>query len=217
MVEKLESLNMSVLIPNLCYNKVCYKGAALYMNWANPWYFGTYHIMVNVWLLSWGAMLKGYIGAVTCDFQQCGILTSVDSGQPVQPPFKLTNSKWCSVSSLTLIEYSSDKQRLNTHRIFKWQAKALIRLCVCTDWSEALLVAHTTLLEISCHSSYLMFCLDLPLLPYFVYGPLKPQRPVRLYNMPSPIIYWNRTYYVTYCKHWTGPCDETQCINCKNP
>ena len=33
------------------------------------------------------------IGAVTHDFQQCGILTSVDSDQPVQPPFKLRNSK----------------------------------------------------------------------------------------------------------------------------
>ena len=27
------------------------------------------------------------------DFQQCGILTSVDSDEPVQPPFKLRNSK----------------------------------------------------------------------------------------------------------------------------
>ena len=32
-------------------------------------------------------------GAVTCDFKQCGILTSVDSDEPVQPPFKLRNSK----------------------------------------------------------------------------------------------------------------------------
>ena len=32
-----------------------------------------------------------YIGAVTCDFQQCGILTNVDSDEPVQPPFKLRN------------------------------------------------------------------------------------------------------------------------------
>ena len=46
--------------------------------------------------------------AATCDFQQCGILTSVDSDEPVQLPFKLRNSKWCSVSSLTLLEYSSD-------------------------------------------------------------------------------------------------------------
>ena len=46
--------------------------------------------------------------AVTCDFQQCGILTCVDVDEPLQPPFKLRNFKWCSVSSLTIIEYSSD-------------------------------------------------------------------------------------------------------------
>ena len=51
---------------------------------------------------------------MTCDFQQCGILTSVDTDKPVQQSFKLRklqiirNSKLCSVSSLTLIEYSSD-------------------------------------------------------------------------------------------------------------
>ena len=61
---------------------------------------------------------------MTRDFQQCGILTSLDSEEPVQP-----------------------------HRIFKRLAKALIRLRVCTGWSEPLLVAHTTLLEISCHGS----------------------------------------------------------------
>ena len=44
-------------------------------------------------------------------------------------------------------------QRLNSHRIFKRQAKALIRLRVCAGWSEPLLVAHTTMLEISCHGS----------------------------------------------------------------
>ena len=56
-------------------------------------------------------MLDG-IWAATRDFQQCGILTSVDSDEPVQPPVKHRNSKWCSVSSLTVIEYVSDKQRL---------------------------------------------------------------------------------------------------------
>ena len=45
---------------------------------------------------------------VTHDFQKCGILTSVDSGEPVQPPFKLRHSKTGSVSSLTVIKYSSD-------------------------------------------------------------------------------------------------------------
>ena len=46
--------------------------------------------------------------AVTCDFQQCDILISVDSDEPVQPSFKLRNSKYWSVSSLSVIEYSSD-------------------------------------------------------------------------------------------------------------
>ena len=65
-----------------------------------------------------------------CGFQQCGILTSVDSGEPVQPPFKLRNSKRCSVSSLTDIA-----------GIFKRVAKALIRLSICAGWSEPLRVA----------------------------------------------------------------------------
>ena len=43
--------------------------------------------------------------AVTCDFQQCGILTSVDSNEPVQPTFQLRKAKLSSVSSLTIIEY----------------------------------------------------------------------------------------------------------------
>ena len=42
------------------------------------------------------------------ELRQCGILTNVDPDEPVQPPFKLTNSKRCSVSSLTFIEYASD-------------------------------------------------------------------------------------------------------------
>ena len=33
---------------------------------------------------------------VSTDFQQCGILTSVDSDDPVRPLLKLRNSKWCS-------------------------------------------------------------------------------------------------------------------------
>ena len=73
---------------------------------------------------------------------ECGILTSVDSDEPVQSPFKLGNSKWCSVSIITLIKK------------FKRLAKALIRLCVCAGWSESSLVAHITLLEISCRGSF---------------------------------------------------------------
>ena len=44
-------------------------------------------------------------------------------------------------------------QQLNSHRILKRLAKALISLRVCSGWSEPLLVAHTTLLEISCQGS----------------------------------------------------------------
>ena len=37
---------------------------------------------------------------------------------------------------------------------------ALIRLCVCAGWSEPLLVAQTTLLEIPCHGSFLFLWKD---------------------------------------------------------
>ena len=40
-----------------------------------------------------------------------------------------------------------------SHRIFKLPAKTQIRLRVCAGWSEAVLVAHTTLLEISSRGS----------------------------------------------------------------
>ena len=52
--------------------------------------------------------ITDYIWAETQDFQQCGILTCVDSDEYVQSPFKLRNSKWCSLSSLSLIEFSSE-------------------------------------------------------------------------------------------------------------
>ena len=44
--------------------------------------------------------------------EQFDILSREDLDEPVQPPVKLRNSKWCSVSSLTIIEYLSDLQRL---------------------------------------------------------------------------------------------------------
>ena len=51
----------------------------------------------------------------------------MDSDEPVQPPFKLRNSKWCSVRRLTLIEYKAT--------------------------SKGFAIAQTTLLEISCTGS----------------------------------------------------------------
>ena len=53
-------------------------------------------------------------------FQQCGILTLVDSDKPVQPPFKLRDSKCCSISRLTVHENLSDQQRLCSACALKW-------------------------------------------------------------------------------------------------
>ena len=53
-----------------------------------------------------------HIWAVTRDFKQCGILTSVDSDEPVQPPFKLRNSKLCCISCLTVKGYLIHLQSL---------------------------------------------------------------------------------------------------------
>ena len=58
------------------------------------------------------------------------------------------------MSLLLSLDTPNDVQSVaNTHRIFKRLAKTLIRLRVCAGCSEALLVAHTTLLEISCRGS----------------------------------------------------------------
>ena len=45
-------------------------------------------------------MCYGYhnIWAMACDFQQCGILTGVDSYEPVQPPLSLET--WNNVQSV---------------------------------------------------------------------------------------------------------------------
>ena len=37
------------------------------------------------------SQVEAHIRAMTCDFHQFGILTSVDSDEPVQPPLKLRN------------------------------------------------------------------------------------------------------------------------------
>ena len=75
------------------------------------------------------------IWAMTSDFQQWGILTSVDTDEPV--------------SLLLNLEIPN----VVSQGIFKRQAKALIRLFVCACRSDGFLFAHTTLLEISCHGS----------------------------------------------------------------
>ena len=66
----------------------------------------TYHIQLSMWKTFSRFQLTrvSCTWAVTCDFQQCGVLTRVDSDQSVQPHFKLRSSKWFSGSSLTVIE-----------------------------------------------------------------------------------------------------------------
>ena len=81
-------------------------------------------------------------------FQQCDILTWIDSDEPV------------SISKKLQIMFV---QKLNIHIIFKRQAKALIRLCVCAGWSEHLLVEHITLLEISYHAAQIILFKKMPL------------------------------------------------------
>ena len=66
------------------------------------------------------------IWAAAWDFQHFEILTSVDSDEALQPPFKLKNYKWCSVSSLTIIVYSSDWHSLWSDCAY---AQADLRLC----------------------------------------------------------------------------------------
>ena len=87
--------------------------------------------LVRQWLLvpPWVNLGRRDYWAVTCDFQQCGVLTWIHSDEPVQTPFKLSNTKCCLISSLTVIEYSSDQQRLWSVCAY---AQADLRLC----WSQ---------------------------------------------------------------------------------
>ena len=88
---------------------------------------------------------------MTCDFQQHGIVTSVDSDEPVQPPFKLRNSKSCSVSSLRVIEYSSDKQRL-------WSDCTYVQAGLSLCWSHNHIVGNLM--------SPLFFCITVKVLKF---------------------------------------------------
>ena len=100
-------------------------------------------------------------GSVTCDFQQCGILTSVESNEPVHSPYKLRNSKWFSVSSLTLIEYSSHKQRLWSVWAYAQAGLSLCRSHIPHCWKSHVMAHYLKewiclLLENIIHSSICM-------------------------------------------------------------
>ena len=67
---------------------------------------------------------------------------------------------------------------------------ALIRLRVCAGWSELLLVAHSTLLEISCHGSFYVAlpCLYIKSLTFPLhYGKCKNKNIAHLRDYPHPV------------------------------
>ena len=98
-----------------------------------------YNCITNIWnnlllITVWTICM-----AMTHDFQQCGILTSVDTDKPLQPPLKLRSFKWCSASSLTHIEYSSDK-----HRVWSVCPYAQAGLSLCWSHIPNCWKSHTT-------------------------------------------------------------------------
>ena len=74
------------------------------------------HIILSIFIMPPGIEYLKHNWATTSDFQQWGILTSVDSDEPVEPLFKLRNSKWCSVSSLLKRPAKTD-QTAGMHRL----------------------------------------------------------------------------------------------------
>ena len=95
-------------------------------------------------------------------------------------------------------------KELNTYRIFKRQAKALISQRVCPGWSEPLLVAHTTLLEISCRGSY---CLAL-LIMSFTKLSLEATKSYIVLSMLKYVFYKmvSGSYQIIYCLVLTQVC-----------
>ena len=64
-----------------------------------------------------------------------------------------TYELWCDFQQCDILTWIDTDETLNFVRSV---AKALLRLCVCAGWSETLLVAHITLLEISCCIYYML-------------------------------------------------------------
>ena len=93
-------------------------------------------------------------------------------------------------------------QRTKSQRIFKQLAKALIKLHICTGWSKPLLVAYTTLLEISCAAQMVLLKLfpTESIFPFYTEMLLCPQRnfgmhivialSVRPSVRPSVVLIW---------------------------
>ena len=84
-------------------------------------------------------IFQGFFGPLSTSGSanvQCGILARIGSDPWAQ-------------TSLCGLFLSLETPNANRSIVFKRLAKALIRLRKCADWSEPLVLAHTTLLEIS--------------------------------------------------------------------
>ena len=66
---------MQIIFPYLALCGICFHSYILYL------------CMLEAKAPASLNRLASTMWAMTCDFQQCGILTSVDSDEPVQPPF----------------------------------------------------------------------------------------------------------------------------------
>ena len=90
---------------------------------------------INIWAVTWFPTMWY--------FNKCRLI------RPAQPPFKVRNSKWCWVSSSTIIEYSSDKQRLWSDCAYAQADQSLYLLhiphCYMTHIKYLLWLAETSL------------------------------------------------------------------------
>ena len=97
----------SVMLLSL-WNSVCHAATIIKFSLPCCYHYQIQFDMLLTFQISFCHAATVTKWAPAWDFQQFDILTSVDSDKTLQPPFKLRNSKWCSVSSLIIIEYSSD-------------------------------------------------------------------------------------------------------------
>ena len=115
-------------------------------------------------------------------------MTSVDSDEPLRPPFKLRSSKWCSVKSLTVIEYYSDTQRLWSDWAY---AQAGLSLC----WSH---IPHCWKSHVSAHIGLIIILVLAYIFPYlwnetYVLGVQKELIETGL--LSTNIIFWLRIFF----------------------
>ena len=103
--------------------------------------------------------------SVTCDFQQCGVLTSLDSDQPERPPFKLRNSKW----SPSIIETGNSVPLNRKKRKTAWQAVSFylhLRFII-SSWATNQIKVHCQGIHFNVVYLYCILCIDIALFTHF--------------------------------------------------